>query len=367
MRLTRILRLLPLLLLPRSATAYTPLSDTLLRTLPSPDPQDFDIHTGGALLAPLLIPRVPGTAGQARAQEHFVSYFRRHLPQWELAWQNSTSRTPATGDRAVPFANLILRREPPWTKKRGPGAAALLTLVAHYDSKIAPEGFVGATDSAAPCAILMFVAREVEKRLAGMWAKMGEGGRRGGEDDVGVQILLLDGEEAFVSWTEDDSLYGARSLAAAWEATTYPAMSTFKNPLRQISLFVLLDLLGSKEPEVPSYFQSTHWAYKKMAALEGRLRGAGLLESKPGKPFLPESSKMATQFNGRGYIGDDHVPFMARGAPVLHIIPSPFPKVWHTMDDDGEHLDIPTVKDWARIVTAFTLEWMDVQKVEPQE
>ena len=29
-------------------------------------------------------------------------------------------------------------------------------------------------------------------------------------DDVGVQILLLDGEEAFVSWTATDSLYGAR-------------------------------------------------------------------------------------------------------------------------------------------------------------
>jgi glutaminyl-peptide cyclotransferase len=35
------------------------------------------------------------------------------------------------------------------------------------------------------------------------------------EDDFGVehkglQILFLDGEEAFKSWTDDDSLYGAR-------------------------------------------------------------------------------------------------------------------------------------------------------------
>jgi hypothetical protein len=159
---------------------------------------------------------------------------------------------------------------------------------------------------------------------------------------------------------------GGRALAAEWEATTYPARSTFQNPMQQISMFVLLDLLGAANPEVPSYFQSTHWAYQRMAALEGRLRQAGLLESKPGpKPFLPESGKMATMF-GRGYIGDDHVPFMHRGAPVLHLIPSPFPKVWHTMEDDGAHLDIPTVKDWARIVTAFTLEWMDVQKTEPE-
>ncbi len=157
-----------------------------------------------------------------------------------------------------------------------------------------------------------------------------------------------------------------RALAAEWEATPYPAMSTFGNPMQQISLFVLLDLLGSANPEVPSYFQSTHWAYQRMAAIEGRLRQLGLLESKPGpRPFLPDSKKMATQFSGRGFVGDDHVPFIKRGAPVLHIIPSPFPDVWHTLQDDGAHLDIATVKDWARIVTAFTLEWMDVQKTEP--
>jgi glutaminyl-peptide cyclotransferase len=30
------------------------------------------------------------------------------------------------------------------------------------------------------------------------------------EMDMGIQILLLDGEEAFQSWTDTDSLYGAR-------------------------------------------------------------------------------------------------------------------------------------------------------------
>jgi len=139
-------------------------------------------------------------------------------------------------------------------------------------------------------------------------------------------------------------------------------MSAFKNPLRQISLFVLLDLLGSAEPEIPSYFQSTHWAYQKMATVESRLRSLGHLETQPTKPFLSEAGKKASEFAGRGFVGDDHVPFMARGAEVLHLIPSPFPRVWHTKDDDGEHLDLATVRDWAKIVTAFTLEWMDVQK-----
>jgi len=105
----------------------------------------------------------------------------------------------------VPFHNIILRREPPWARKRGEGNVGLLTLAAHYDSKMIQGGdFIGATDSAAPCAVLLWVARELEKVLGRLWGD-GEDGK--GE---GVQILLLDGEEAFVSWTDTDSLYGSR-------------------------------------------------------------------------------------------------------------------------------------------------------------
>lgn len=344
-----------------SADAYKPLSDNFLRLMPAPDEDDFAIR-GGELLAPILIPRVPGTPGQVKTQEHFVSFFRKWLPKWEITWQNSTAKTPATGERELPFQNLIFKREPPWTK---PGQANLLTLVAHYDSKIEPKGFIGATDSAAPCAMLLFVARAVDKYITQMhdeMVKLNEGGTP--EMDMGIQILLLDGEEAFVSWTDTDSLYGARALAAEWESTPFQALSNYQNPLRQISLFVLLDLLGSANPEVPSYFQTTHWAYKKIATIEARLRKLGLLESKPTQPFLPQTGKLSSQFS-RGWVGDDHVPFMERGAPVLHMIPSPFPTVWHTMQDDGEHLDIATVRDWARIMTAFTLEWLDMMEVEP--
>lgn len=143
-------------------------------------------------------------------------------------------------------------------------------------------------------------------------------------------------------------------------------MSFYRNPLDQISMFVLLDLLGSANPTVPSFFQTTHWAYKAMATIEGRMRKLGLLESVPQRPFLPDIDKAATTFY-RGLIEDDHKPFMARGVPVLHVIASPFPRVWHTMDDDGAHLDMPTVRDWAKIVTAFALEWLDMMEVEPKE
>jgi len=192
------------------AAAYKELSDDVLRQVPGGDEDDFEIHNG-ELLAPLLIPRVPGTPGQVKAQEHFVKFFKRWLPQWEISWQNSTQKTPLTkGDETIPFQNLIFRREPAWTKGK-PGKASYLTLVAHYDSLIKPEGFIGATDSAAPCAVLLHVARSVDKYLTQVYeARSASQSKNDGKRDVGVQILLLDGEEAFVRWTDTDSLYGAR-------------------------------------------------------------------------------------------------------------------------------------------------------------
>jgi glutaminyl-peptide cyclotransferase len=189
------------------ATAYKPLSDSFLRAIPSPGDNLID-PVNGTLLAPLLITRVPGTPGQKTAQAHLHTFFTTKLPSWTLTWQNSTSITPATGSKQIPFANLIAKREPPWTR---PGEANLLTLVAHYDSKRLPDGFLGATDSAAPCAMLMWTAMVLDKYVTQMYEEMGGLGEGGQVDmDMGVQILFLDGEEAFVDWSATDSLYGSR-------------------------------------------------------------------------------------------------------------------------------------------------------------
>jgi len=203
-QLLQIFSILHWLILP--VLAYTELSDHFLKLVPSGG-DDFDIENG-KLLAPLLIPRVPGTPGQVAAQEHFVNFFRKELPKWSIEWFNSTGKTPATGDRDIPFQNVLFKREPPWVKE---GQSNLLTLVAHYDSKISPDGFIGATDSAVPCAVLMHVARSIDRFVTQMHEEMnalGEGGTVA--MDMGVQILLLDGEEAFIQWSATDSLYGAR-------------------------------------------------------------------------------------------------------------------------------------------------------------
>ena len=333
------------------------LSDEFLRALPSPG-DDFDVKSG-RLLAPILIPRVSGTEGSTKVLNHLVDFFRIELPKWNLSLQNSTWKTPATGDRDVPFVNMIATRDPPWTKD---GEVSRLTMVAHYDSKYTPAGFIGATDSAAPCAMLMHAARSLDAALTNKWeALIAEGIESDGifgDNDKGLQIIFMDGEESFISWTDTDSLYGARALAAEWESTPHPALSTFHNPLSSISLFVLLDLLGAKNPKVPSYFKTTHWAYKRMSALETRLRDLSLFKSS-GPAFLPDYNKDINRWMG-GMVLDDHVPFLSRGVEVLHIIPTPFPRVWHEMDDDGDHLDLDTVDDWAKLTTAFMAEWMEL-------
>jgi hypothetical protein len=98
-----------------------------------------------------------------------------------------------------------------------------------------------------------------------------------------------------------------------------------------------------------------------MASVEERLRKANKLKSKVDGNFLWEADKSENDRWAGGMIEDDHIPFMARGVDILHIIPSPFPEVWHTSKDDGEHLDLDVVEDWAMITTAFAAEWMELE------
>ena len=368
--LSAILALPPLL---RQSIAYSTLSDSSLQSLPAPG-ADFDINDG-ALLAPILQVRVPGTEGIKKVQNHFADFFRSGLPDWKLEYQNSSQITPVSRGKEVPFVNMIATRDPPWVQNEG--EVGRLALVAHYDSKLTPEGFIGAVDSAAPCAMLLHAAKSIDAALTRKWESLAAAGASSDdlEEHKGIQILLLDGEEAFAHWTHDDSVYGSRALADEWESTMYPMGMTHASPIRSIDLFVLLDLLGSGDPRVPSYFKTTHWAYQHMADLEHRLRKAGMLKSSPNHAskrspntarkdeptFLPEAGKKDSDPWLGGMIDDDHRPFQQRGVEILHLIPNPFPSVWHEITDDGEHLDMDTTEDWAVLTAAFAGEWMELE------
>ena len=57
--------------------------------------------------------------------------------------------------------------------------------------------------------------------------------------DLTIQLVFLDGEEAFVEWTDTDSIYGARHLAKKWKKTPYPYEDSKTNVLgKQFSKYV---------------------------------------------------------------------------------------------------------------------------------
>lgn len=77
--------------------------------------------------------------------------------------------------------------------------------------------FIGATDSAAPCSFMLDLAEAMTPLLQARRDRLrnGTGILRDGfdEEDAGettLQLLFLDGEEAFKDWTNTDSIYGAR-------------------------------------------------------------------------------------------------------------------------------------------------------------
>ena len=118
-------------------SSYAKLSNAKLEGIPEAG-DDFHIKEG-ALLAPILVPRVPGTPGSDAVLHHLVNFFRRSLPEWKLEFQNSSATTPTSGGQKVPFRNLIAFRDPPGAQ---PGSVGRLTMVAHYDSLATVEGFV---------------------------------------------------------------------------------------------------------------------------------------------------------------------------------------------------------------------------------
>ncbi|XP_074060068.1 glutaminyl-peptide cyclotransferase [Macrotis lagotis] len=289
-------------------------------------------------LKPLLIERYPGSPGSYAARQHIMQRIQRLQANWNLEVDTFLSYTPY-GYRT--FSNIISTLDP--TAKRH------LVLACHYDSKYFPQWdsgvFVGATDSAVPCAMLLEAARALDNQLLSL--KNSSVSR----PDLSLQLIFFDGEEAFLHWSPQDSLYGSRHLAAKMESTPHPPGATNTNQLHGIDLLVLLDLIGAPHPRFPKYFQNSRW-FGRLQAIEKKLHELGLLQ---------DHSVKTQYFQGHMYreqIQDDHIPFLRRGVPILHLIPFPFPEVWHTMDDNEENLDKSTIDNLNKIIQVFVSEYL---------
>ncbi|KAG1719894.1 uncharacterized protein EDB91DRAFT_1240492 [Suillus paluster] len=284
---------------------------------------------------------------------------------WHVEEDTFTDNTPY-GPRS--FTNIIATKDP--------AASRRVILSAHYDSKFFPNypdnQFLGATDSAAPCAMMLDLAETLNPLLDQRKQRL-EDGYEDDEDvaDTTLQLVFFDGEEAFKDWTDTDSVYGARHLANKW-STTYIAPNSKRRLLGHASLtelstiehIILLDLLGAPNPTIRSYFIDTAWLFDAMISAETRLKDAGALDASETSSnfrsfFLPRTGS-GNQYS-YGYIGDDHVPFLHKGVNILHIIAYPFPRVWHTLGDDASALDLLTMRRWNMILRVFMSEYLNLR------
>lgn len=274
----------------------------------------LNIYDGDGLIAPIMIERIPDTEGHTRVQR-FINDTVNSMPsgEWQIEIDRFTSQTPKESN--VSFTNIIVTRDPPTFV---PGKSKRLVLAAHYDSKIDPKGFLGAIDSAVPCGLMLYLMSAVDEILCEKWSDSLYDG------DTGLQFIFFDGEEAFENWTYSDSLYGARHLAEKW-ATSRPSISgDGLTDIQNMDLLVLLDLLGSADPKVFSYFPNTADLHSSLSKIDKSILKAGLAKRSP-------ASRIFSNRKFSGFIMDDHVPFMVKGVPVLHVIPGEFPSQWHTI------------------------------------
>jgi len=281
----------------------------------------------------ILIQRTVGSRNHARVRNHITNVMRNN--GWRVEEDSFRDQTPY-GQRQ--FTNIIATLNPSATRR--------LVIACHYDSKIDPPA-VYAIDSAVPCAMMLNLAKTMGSHLR-------QPNQR--NSDLTLQFIFFDGEEAFVKWSPTDSLYGSRHLANMWENQRYTCGGVTGNQNDRIDLFVLLDLLGSKDMEIYREEASTARWYNRLVTIENNLKRKKLISG----PNIFQNK------DGRGSTEDDHIPFKRRGVPILHLIATKnvapgFPSVWHTMGDNRSALDFKNIKNFNKILRVFVAEYLHIK------
>lgn len=207
--------------------------------------------------------RAAGSEGMKRQQ----AYIRQQLKGDQVEADSFSAQTPLG---KFELTNLIAKY---------PGTTDQIIVVAsHYDTNFPLKNYVGANDGASSSALLLELANHLR------------GAKRNGPS---VWLVWFDGEEAFKEWTDQDSLYGSKHLAAKWQAD---------GTAKKIKAFLLLDMIGDADLNIDWDGNSTPW-----------LRDTVL--------------KAATELSVQSYffarhteIEDDHLPFAKIGVPVMDII-----------------------------------------------
>ncbi|KAH8357514.1 hypothetical protein KR200_006505, partial [Drosophila serrata] len=263
----------------------------------------------------LSIPRIVDTPGHTKVRDYIKDFLEKL--NWQVKFDIFTEKVPIFG--YLTFKNIVARQNP--------NAKRYLMLGCHYDSKYFRDfEFVGATDSAVPCAILLNLAEALKDEFK--------------KSDLSLMFVFFDGEESFKNRTKEDSLYGSRHLAKLWSEI---------NILSRIELFLLLDLIGAPDTSFKMLINGTSSYYNRLVELEKRIIRTGILRRKQHIFHIEHGQD----------VGDDHLPFLDHHVPVVHLISKKYPKVWHQPEDVEKAIDYKIVEQVDLVLRMFVVEYLN--------
>ncbi|SNS39233.1 Peptidase family M28 [Granulicella rosea] len=213
--------------------------------------------------------RFNGSPGHLAAENFIKAHFAPEIAAGRFETDSFSASTPA-GQQSL--RNYIVRYP---GKKDG-----VIVIASHYETNwpLRDINFVGANDGACTSALLMEIGAYL---------------RAHPPTGYSVWLVFDDGEEAVKNWSNSDSLYGTRHLAAKWSQD---------GTLGKIKAFMVADMIGDRDLNIDQDQNSTPWLID--------------LLSKAAK----NTGHTSSVFKNVTAVEDDHLPFQKRGVPVLDII-----------------------------------------------
>jgi len=210
-------------------------------------------------------PRPIGSANHKKVEDYIVA----HLKGDEVT---SDAFTADTVEGKFPVRNMIAKF--PGTKD------GIIVIASHYDTNypLRNTTFIGANDGASTSALLLEFANQLRgKKLEG----------------YSIWLLWTDAEEAMKEWSDTDSVYGTRHLAAQWQQD---------GTAKKIRAFLLIDMIGDADLDIDRDTNSTQWLESVVYEAATRL------------------GYQSHFFVRNNALSDDHLPFMNIGVPSADII-----------------------------------------------
>jgi Zn-dependent M28 family amino/carboxypeptidase len=245
-------------------------------------------------------PRPPGSVANQKLQAYIESQLK--MLHCQVAFDAFTAQTPVG---AVAMRNLI-------AKFPGQSGAAIV-ITGHFDTKPMPgRVFVGANDGGSSTGFLLEFARVVNALPH--------------RDDI--ELVWLDGEEAYGEWSDTNGTYGSRHLAERWAG---------EGVLSRIKALINVDMIGDKDLGIVLETNSSP-SLRRLVWQTADQLGYG-------KYFL--RAPLA--------IEDDHLPFLKRGVNALDLIDfdyGPDNAYWHNESDTLDKLSAHSLEVVGNVLAA---------------